>query len=31
MPITLQRKDEICLDVNVAERLKEVIGWHMLQ
>nr|DAV31310.1 MAG TPA: hypothetical protein [Caudoviricetes sp.] len=31
MPITLQRKDEICLDVNVVERLKEVIGWHMLQ
>nr|DAW33464.1 MAG TPA: hypothetical protein [Caudoviricetes sp.] len=30
-PITLQHKDEICLSVNVVERQKKVIGWHMLQ
>ena len=31
MPITLQHKDEICLGVNVVERQKKGIGWHMLQ
>nr|DAJ60509.1 MAG TPA: hypothetical protein [Caudoviricetes sp.] len=31
MPITLQHKDEISLSVNVVERQKKVIGWHMLK
>ena len=29
--ITLQHKDEICLSVNVVERQKKVIRWHMLK
>lgn len=29
--IILQHKDEISLGVNVVERQKEIIGWHMLK